>query len=34
MNGVLSTNLIKGQGYRPKSKCWGTTINNNGQIKS
>lgn len=32
MNGVLSANVVKPQGYKPKSKCWGTTVVTSGKI--
>lgn len=32
MNGVLSANIVKPQGYKPKSKCWGTTVVASGKI--
>ena len=34
MNGGLSTNVVKYQGYKPKSKCWGNTIASQGKIDS
>jgi hypothetical protein len=35
MNGVLSTNIVKHQGYKSKSKCWGSsTIASQGKIEN
>ncbi len=32
MNGTLSANVVKSQGYRPKSKCWGAPVVSHGKI--
>lgn len=32
MNGELSANYVKPQGYKPKSKCWGSAVPASGKI--
>ena len=32
MNGVLSANVVKSQGYKPKSRCWGQQVVSTGKI--
>lgn len=32
MNGSLSTNITKPQGYKAKSKCWGSATPSNGKL--